>query len=58
MGADGHDGAAASAAGPEAPRAEMGDAPPFLSWRAIYLVVLGALVVEMALGVVLTVLYR
>jgi hypothetical protein len=42
----------------ERARAEMGDAPPFLSWRAIYLIVLGALVVEAALGAVLTVLYR
>jgi hypothetical protein len=61
MGADGHDigaASAASGAGAEGPRAEMGDAPPFLSWRAIYLIVLGALAVEVALGVVLTVLYR
>lgn len=58
MGADGHDIAAATASSGEGPRAEMGDAPPFLSWRAIYLVVLGALVVEVALGVVLTLLYR
>jgi len=49
---------AANAANADNPRAEMGDAPPFLSWRAIYLVVLGALVVEAALGAVLTVLYR
>ena len=56
MGADHND--PAGAAGAEGPRAEMGDAPPFLSWRAIYLIVLGALVVEVALGVVLTVLYR
>jgi hypothetical protein len=53
-------GAAASAgsAGSELPRAEMGDAPPFGSWRAIYLIVLGALVVEMALGALLSVLTR
>jgi hypothetical protein len=57
MGAEGHD-IAASGAGADGPRAEMGDAPPFLSWRAIYLIVLGALFVEVALGVVLTVLYR
>jgi hypothetical protein len=50
-------GAVAGAAGLDDPRAEMGDAPPFLSWRAIYLVVLGALVVEVGLGAVLTVLY-
>lgn len=39
-------------------RAEMGDAPPFLSWRAIYVILLGALAIEAALGLVLTVLYR
>ncbi|MES1165092.1 MAG: hypothetical protein ABUR63_05000 [Verrucomicrobiota bacterium] len=41
----------------EAPRAEMGDAPPFLSWRAIYAIVLGALAVEIAVGALLTMLY-
>jgi hypothetical protein len=46
------------AAGVEYPRAEMDDAPPFLSWRAIYGIVLGALVVEAALGGVLTMLFR
>jgi hypothetical protein len=40
------------------PRAEMGDAPPFLSWRAIYLILLAALAIEAALGIALTVLYR
>lgn len=50
--------ASAGPAGSELPRAEMGDAPPFLSWRAIYLIVLGALVVEMALGALLSVLTR
>jgi hypothetical protein len=39
-------------------RAELGDAPPFLSWRAIYLIVLGALAVEVVLGVVLTAVTR
>ena len=39
-------------------RAELGDAPPFLSWRAIYLIVLGALAVEIALGAALTVAVR
>ena len=48
----------AGAAGVDDPRAEMGDAPPFLSWRTIYLVVLGALIGEAALGAVLTVLYQ
>ena len=38
----------------EAPRAELDDAPPFLSWRAIYLIVLGALAVEIVLGAALT----
>lgn len=35
-------------------RAELDDAPPFLSWRAIYLIVLGALAVEVLLGAALT----
>jgi hypothetical protein len=35
-------------------RAEMGDAAPFLTWWAIYLVVLGALALEIVLGVALT----
>ncbi len=39
-------------------RAELGDAPPFLSWRAIYLIVLGALAIEIVLGVVLTAVAR
>jgi hypothetical protein len=39
-------------------RSELGDAPPFLTWRAIYLVVLGALAVEVVLGVVLTAVAR
>jgi hypothetical protein len=36
----------------------MYDAPPFLTWRAIYLIVVGALAVEIALGAVVTVLLR
>ena len=36
--------------------AELQDAPPFLSWRAIYAIVLGALVVETVLGAILTAL--
>jgi len=32
----------------------MDDAPPFLTWRAIYLIVLGALAVEVLLGAALT----
>lgn len=57
-GAAGAGGGAAGSAGSDSPRAEMGDAAPFLSWRAIYLIVLGALLIEAALGVVLTVLFR
>ena len=55
---DGAEDAAEDAAAPERRRAEMGDAPPFLSWRAIYLIVLGALAIEATLGIALTVLYR
>ncbi|HVY39872.1 MAG TPA: hypothetical protein VHM31_18165 [Polyangia bacterium] len=40
-----------------APRAEMGDAAPVLSWRAIYAIVLGALAVEVIVGAILTALY-
>ena len=39
---------------PPPERAEMDDAPPFLTWRAIYLIVLGALAVEVLLGAALT----
>ena len=37
-----------------AERAELDDAPPFLTWRAIYLLVLGALAIEVLLAAVLT----
>jgi len=43
---------------PDGAHAELGDAPPFLTWRAIYLIVIGALAVEVALGVVLTAVAR
>jgi hypothetical protein len=36
---------------------ELHDAPPFLSWRAIYAIVLGALAVEAILAAILTALY-
>jgi hypothetical protein len=39
-------------------RAELADAPPFLSWRAIYFLVLGALAIEIVLGAVLTAVVR
>jgi hypothetical protein len=38
----------------DAGRAELDDAPPFLTWRAIYLLVLAALAVEVLLGAALT----
>ena len=37
-----------------AERAELDDAPPFLTWRAIYLLVLGALAIEVLLCAALT----
>ena len=40
------------------PRAELRDAPPFLTWRAIYLLVVGALAVEIVLGMLLSAAYR
>jgi hypothetical protein len=39
-------------------REEMHAAPPFLSWRAIYAIVLGALAAEVVLFGVLTAVYR
>jgi hypothetical protein len=39
-------------------RAELDDAPPFLTWRAIYLIVLGALAIEVVLGAALTAVAR
>jgi hypothetical protein len=39
-------------------REEMDDAAPFSSWRAIYLVVLGALAAEIAAGIAITLVYR
>jgi hypothetical protein len=39
---------------PPTERAELDDAPPFLTWRAIYLIVIGALAVEVLLGAALT----
>ena len=41
-----------------APRGEMHDAPPFASWRAIYVVVLAALAAQVALYAALTAIYR
>jgi hypothetical protein len=42
----------------EAGREELDDAPPFGTWRLIYFVVLGALAVEIAAGIALTLLHR
>ena len=41
-----------------APREEMHAAPPFLSWRAIYAIVLAALAAQVALYAALTAIYR
>jgi hypothetical protein len=43
---------------PGEPRTEMHDAPPFATWRAIYVVVLGALAAQVALYAALTAIYR
>jgi len=37
---------------------ELHAAPPFLSWRAIYAIVLGALAVQIIVYAVLTAVYR
>ena len=42
-----------SAGGDESARAEMDAAPPFLTWRAIYVIVLGALAIEIAAALAL-----
>lgn len=42
----------------ETQRQEMNAAPPFLSWRAIYGIVLGALGLQVVLYALLTALYR
>ena len=38
-------------------RAELGDAPPFLTWRTIYVLVIAALAADIALGAALTALF-
>jgi hypothetical protein len=43
---------------PPPARAELDDAPPFLSWNAIYLIVVGALIVEIVAGVIVTAGFR
>ena len=42
-----------SAGADQRARAEMDDAPPFLTWRAIYVIVLAALAVEIAAALAL-----
>jgi hypothetical protein len=39
-------------------RPELGDAPPFSTWPRIYLLVLGALAVQVILYAALTAVYR
>ena len=58
MGNEGRPDDAAPPAEQDHARAELADAPPFLSWRVIYLIVLGALAAEVAIGAVVTGLYR
>jgi hypothetical protein len=41
-----------------APRPELGDAPPFLTWPRIYLLVLAALGAQVVLYAALTAIYR
>jgi hypothetical protein len=47
-----------AAPAPEAPRAEMADAPPFATWRRIYLLVIGALAVQVIVYAALTAALR
>ena len=53
MRAERGDGARADAASGE-PRDEMQAAPPFLTWGAIYAIVIGALALEVAICAALT----
>jgi hypothetical protein len=39
---------------PDSDRAELRDAPPFLDWPRIYLIVLGALAVEIVVFAIVT----
>jgi hypothetical protein len=55
--ADPRAGGAGAGAGDPPERAELRDAPPFLSWRAIYLIVIAVLAADIALCAALTVLY-
>jgi hypothetical protein len=48
----------APAVSPAETRAELSDAPPFLSWRRIYLIVVGALAVEVLVFFLVTAAYR
>jgi hypothetical protein len=48
----------AGAASGAAVGAEMEDAPPFLDWRRIYLVVIGTLAAQVALYAALTAAYN
>ena len=49
---------AAEPAPREDPRAELRDAPPLLTWRKLYVLVLGTLAVEIAFFALLTWAYR
>jgi hypothetical protein len=42
----------------EDPRQEMRDAPPFLTWNGIYLLVVGALAAQIILYGAVTIFYR
>jgi hypothetical protein len=42
----------------EPSRAEMGDAPPFWTWRRIYIFVAGALAVQVVVYAAITAAYR
>ncbi|MEA2698309.1 MAG: hypothetical protein QOI66_2580 [Myxococcales bacterium] len=53
MGVDSQNPPAAPSA-PDGDRAELRDAPPFLDWPRIYLIVLGALAVEIVVFAIVT----
>jgi hypothetical protein len=40
------------------PRDELGDAPPFATWPRIYLLVIGALAVQVIVYAIVTAVYR
>jgi len=58
MGGSGPGAPPPARSGEERPRDELAAAPPFLTWRAIYAIVLGALAVEVVVFAAITAALR